>query len=114
VVFRNCPQGRIETGVMEMTISAIGMTRSRPARQHHDAVYWLGLAASPTFSLMAWLSSIDPAQNMVCSPASGVLPLDGMTSMYLLMSLFHLPPWLKIASAHLRQSTRPTSNSEGN
>jgi hypothetical protein len=28
----------------------------------------------------------------------GGLPLDGMTTMYLLMSLFHLSPWLKLAT----------------
>jgi hypothetical protein len=27
-----------------------------------------------------------------------MLPTDGMTAMYLLMSLFHLSPWLKLAS----------------
>jgi hypothetical protein len=26
-----------------------------------------------------------------------MLPTDGMSAMYLLMSLFHLSPWLKLA-----------------
>jgi hypothetical protein len=33
-----------------------------------------------------------------CSPGSRMLPIDGMTGMYLLMSVFHLSPWLKLAS----------------
>ena len=41
--------------------------------------------------------------------ASGASPADcGMTAMYLLMSLFHLSPWLKLASG--RPSGRPTDN----
>ena len=33
----------------------------------------------------------------LCAPGAGLLPIDGMTAMYLLMSLFHLPPWLRLA-----------------
>jgi hypothetical protein len=33
-----------------------------------------------------------------CSSGSSILPIDGMTAMYLLMSLFHLSPWLKLAA----------------
>ncbi|MCU4161698.1 hypothetical protein AiwAL_16585 [Acidiphilium sp. AL] len=35
----------------------------------------------------------------LCSSGSSILPIDGMTAMYLLMSLFHLSPWLKLASS---------------
>jgi hypothetical protein len=35
----------------------------------------------------------------LCSSGSSILPIDGMTAMYVLMSLFHLSPWLKLASA---------------
>jgi hypothetical protein len=35
----------------------------------------------------------------LCSSGSSVPPIDGMTAMYLLMSLFHLSPWLKLASS---------------
>jgi hypothetical protein len=35
----------------------------------------------------------------------GGLPVDGMTAMYGLMSLFHLAPWLKIAAERPRART---------
>ena len=49
---------------------------------------WLGLAASPVFALMAWFSAGDASQTPICSSAPGLLPIGGMTWMYLLMSLF--------------------------
>ena len=57
----------------------------------------LALAASPTFALMA-LVAADDAPMALCSAGSSMLPMSGMTAMYLLMSLFHLSPWLKLAS----------------
>jgi hypothetical protein len=62
------------------------------------AAGWLALAASPTFALMAWVAANDAPRMALCSSSSGVLPIGGMTAMYLLMSLFHLSPWLKLAS----------------
>ena len=55
---------------------------------------WLGLAAAPTFAVMAWVVSGDAS--MICALAPGLFPIDGMGWMYLLMSLFYLPPWLKL------------------
>jgi hypothetical protein len=63
--------------------------------RNRNAGGWLGLAASPTFALMAWNAASDAPR--VCAPASGMLPIDGMAWMYLLMSVFHLSPWLKLA-----------------
>ncbi|MCF3947415.1 hypothetical protein [Acidiphilium iwatense] len=60
---------------------------------------WLGLAASPTFAFMAWIAAKDAPPIALCSSGSSILPIDGMTAMYLLMSLFHLSPWLKLASS---------------
>ena len=63
-----------------------------------DLARWLGLAAAPTFAVMAFLTggagvgAVD-----VCSTGQG-LQLGGMAPMYLLMSAFHLPPWLRLAS----------------
>jgi hypothetical protein len=82
------------------------LTRKRPAdtQRPYDAAGWLGLAASPTFALMAWVSTYD-MQAMLCSSGPGSLPIGGMAWMYLLMSIFHLSPWLKLASALSRQLT---------
>lgn len=61
------------------------------------AADWLGLAAAPTFALMALLSGVlgDGPMDMLCSAAHGVSPLSGMTLMYVLMSVFHSASWLK-------------------
>jgi hypothetical protein len=61
---------------------------------------WLGLAAAPTFAIMALLTSVlggGPA-DMLCSAAHEASPLSGMVPMYLLMSAFHSAPWLKLIS----------------
>lgn len=57
---------------------------------------WLSLAAAPTFAVMALLTGLSGgAPDVLCSmPAAS--PLSGMTVMYLLMSAFHLTPWLKL------------------
>jgi hypothetical protein len=58
---------------------------------------WLYLAAAPTFAIMALLTAVLSGGSPLCSAAS-VSPLTGMVPMYLLMSAFHLPPWLKLIS----------------
>jgi hypothetical protein len=62
-----------------------------------SAAGWLGLAASPTFACMAWIATNHAPPSALCSSGSSMLPTDGMSAMYLLMSLFHLSPWLKLA-----------------
>lgn len=61
------------------------------------AAAWLSLAAAPTFALMAFIAASDTPLAGLCAPGPWFLPVDGMTAMYLLMSLFHLPPWLGFA-----------------
>jgi hypothetical protein len=70
----------------------------------HDATGWLGFAAAPTFALMAWIEATAP-QTMMCASAPGPLSIDGMAWMYLLMSFFHLSPWLNLASRRPRPIT---------
>ena len=61
------------------------------------AAGWLGLAAAPTFAVMALLSCVTGGDaDMMCSAAHAVSPLSGMVPMYALMSAFHLAPWLKL------------------
>ena len=72
---------------------------------------WLGLAAAPTFAAMAWAMAGAPAG--ICASDAGMLPVDGMAWMYLLMSLFHLPPWLRLASRRHAAAHRPHTQTEG-
>jgi hypothetical protein len=61
------------------------------------AADWLGLAAAPTFALMALLTyALGGDADIMCSAAQSVSPLCGMVPMYLLMSAFHSTPWLKL------------------
>jgi hypothetical protein len=80
--------------------------RSAGKWQSHGAAGWLAMTASPTFALMALFAASDAPRMALCSCASSLLSIDGMTAMYLLMSLFHLPPWLKLATAAGRASNR--------
>ena len=62
---------------------------------------WLGLAAAPTFAIMALLTAFldGGAPDMLCSAMQHGSPLGGMVPMYVLMSAFHAAPWLKLISA---------------
>jgi hypothetical protein len=68
------------------------------ARPGHGAADWLSLAAAPTFAFMALLTAVPGGGplDMLCSAAPGASPFTGMALMYLLMSTFHLGPWLKL------------------
>ncbi|PJG51111.1 hypothetical protein CVM73_32495 [Bradyrhizobium forestalis] len=60
---------------------------------------WLGLAATPTFAVMALLTAVlggGPA-DMLCAAGQGSL-LGGMVPMYLLMSAFHASAWLRLVA----------------
>ena len=71
-----------------------------------NAADWLCLAAAPTFAIMALLTGVGGGSaDMFCSAAQQTSPLSGMEPMYLLMSAFHLAPWLKLV-ARLRSGAR--------
>lgn len=60
----------------------------------------LGLIASPIFAAMAILTNT-PAKSPVeafCSTMHAS-SLVGMTTMYLLMSVFHVAPWIRLIGA---------------
>jgi hypothetical protein len=62
------------------------------------AADWLGFAAAPTFAVMALITAAGGGPQFLCSADHLASPLGGMVPMYLLMSLFHSGPWLKLVS----------------
>jgi hypothetical protein len=58
----------------------------------------LSLAAAPTFAAMALLTQVFGQGPMAQLCSGAAFPLGGMVPMYLLMSGFHLGPWLKLLS----------------
>ena len=93
------------------TLTAAGRRAAEPSKPR-DAAGWLSLAASPTFGLMAWVSARG-GQAMYCLPTPGDWPIDGMAWMYLLMGIFHLAPWLRLASALARRSDHSIREPKG-
>jgi hypothetical protein len=73
---------------------------------------WLTLAASPSFAVMAWVSAQAASPMMMCPAGSGILPLGDMSRMYLLMCLFHLSPWLRLASGGLSVAAPPITEGD--
>jgi hypothetical protein len=64
------------------------------------AADWLGLAAAPTFAILAlWTGLFGGQPDMLCMGMQGPSPLNGMALMYALMSIFHAVPWLKLISS---------------
>ena len=89
-----------------MTASSTAKTRVAGVRRAGDAAGLLGLAAFPTFALMAWVSASKASQASICFSAPTPPSIGGMAVMYLLMSLFHLAPWLRLASGHRHQCSQ--------
>jgi hypothetical protein len=77
--------------------SDCGVTPFQP-RLKASAARWLSLAAAPTFAMMALLTAVldRGAPDMLCSAMQHASPLSGMVPMYVLMSVFHSAPWLKL------------------
>jgi hypothetical protein len=73
------------------------------------AVHWLGLAAAPTFAIMALLTGVlgGGPPDVLCSAAHDASPLSGMVPMYLLMTAFHSAPWLKLISGRRSGARAP-------
>jgi len=83
--------------IIDLVDSDIARGR-KPTRA--SATCLLSLAATPTFAIMALLTAVHGGgmPDMLCSSARDGSPLTGMVPMYLLMSAFHLGPWLKLIS----------------
>jgi hypothetical protein len=85
-----------------MTTHAIGV-REEPLSAAAPAIpEWLALAAAPTFAIMALVAGVHGGgpHDVLCAAAQNASPLNGMVGMYLLMSVFHSAPWLKLIVRH--------------
>jgi len=99
-----------------MTTFAAANMRNAEAKSPRDTTGGIGLAAAPTFALMAWIAAVDSPRFAIRASASAMPPIDGMAWMYLPMSFFHVRPWLKFAfrPSHLakpKETDHGTSNS---
>lgn len=77
-------------------------TASSDARTASDVIC---LAATPVFALMAMATGLGGGDMPGMAMAS---PLNGMTAMYALMSVFHAAPWLKLIA---RRNSQPIHHS---
>ncbi len=70
------------------------------ARAAANGARGLRLLAAPSFAVMALLSAYAPAgaADFLCVTTGHGSPLTGMTAMYALMTVFHLPAWLALPS----------------
>jgi hypothetical protein len=60
---------------------------------------WLGLAAAPAFATMALTTvCLGGGMEPLCSPTQQGSLMSGMVPMYLMMSAFHVGPWLRLIS----------------
>ncbi|MFB8341036.1 hypothetical protein ACWGNA_03750 [Brucella cytisi] len=95
-------------GEAEMPMRTVTEKVGSPSRLTSDASGWIGLAATPTFALMAWISAVGSQDIMMCSGASTFVSINSMAVMYVLMSLFHLSPWIKLFAARFQlPNTKP-------
>ena len=71
---------------------------------------WIRLAAAPGFAAMAVLAGLPAggAADLLCGHGTGMGGAGGMVPMYLLMSVAHLPPWLRLLARRGRR--RPATN----
>ena len=101
---------------MEGRQSLLDPSLGKPAMSEYEsanAANWLSLAAAPTFAAMAMLTGVIGSGRvaLICTAPTGLSWLAGMVPMYLLMSGFHLAPWLTLV-AKWRQG-RPVSRGCG-
>ena len=84
----------------------INIARNILASVVSGASSWLRLAATPIFATMALITGIHAGGvHDMCSATHDGSPLVGMAAMYVLMSIFHSPPWLRLISGPVVEMT---------
>jgi hypothetical protein len=64
------------------------------------AADWLGLAAAPVFATMALMTAaFGGGMEPLCSATRYGSLMTGMVPMYLMMSAFHVGPWLRLMTS---------------
>jgi len=81
-----------------MTICTSATHAQRRAGRGLGAGDWIGLAATPTFAVIALMTTLSDggAHDALCAAMHNAGPFGGMTFMYALMSVFHTAPWLRL------------------
>lgn len=84
-------------------------------RSTRGVANWLALAAAPSFATMALITGLsgESQPDMLCAAMHGGSVLGGMVPMYLLMSLFHSAPWLKLIVRRRKLRSRAQSSLDG-
>jgi hypothetical protein len=66
-------------------------------------IQWLSLGAAPAFAVMAVVTATQPTgMPGMCPAMADPSPLTGMVPMYVLMSVVHVTPWLKLLAGRRR------------
>ncbi len=82
------------------------VTFERGSAAVKGAADFLYLAAAPTFAIMALVTGLTGGGADALCSMTGASQFGGMVPMYLLMSAFHLAPWLKFVAGRRRGAIR--------
>lgn len=74
--------------------------RERQANTWPAEARWLSYAAAPAFAVMAVVTGVPTGAMPVTCLGGPETFLGGMAWMYVMMSVVHLPPWLRLLSRH--------------
>jgi hypothetical protein len=91
---------------VEAVIDGCDARRERGNAAARGAADFLYLAAAPTFAIMALLTGVLGGPADALCAMTGASPLGGMVPMYLLMSAFHLAPWLNLVTGRRSGASR--------